>query len=315
MTLQKGDTMKMKLKEAVELFLDQYENDNTRRAYAQSLEPMRDYLGPDYTVERIKPTDCADYWGCLIENDYSKATLRKHGKNIRTFFNWLIRLDEIQINPARAFRLPNLPRYHTREKAMKETEFERILDYAKWDPRYHALVLFLGDTGCRAGGISGLHWSDIDIDQGRAIVTEKGDHSRPVWFGDDCQNALRKWQLEQQRTNGDYVFSYRGGVISADSISQIIRRICLKVGTRSLGAHSMRHRKGHQLADDRVNPSIAATALGHKSVLTYLHNYAPADYESAEKAIRELTHGVNTSDDETSESKIIDLEKYRRRVK
>lgn len=57
---------------------------------------------------------------------------------------------------------------------------------------------------------------------------------------------------------------------------------------RTLSAHSFRHRKGHQFADARINPSVAATALGHESVLTTLQHYYPDDWETAAEAMEEF---------------------------
>ncbi|MCB0079217.1 MAG: hypothetical protein KDD73_17590, partial [Anaerolineales bacterium] len=48
------------------------------------------------------------------------------------------------------------------------------------------------------------------------------------------------------------------------------------------------------LADARVAPSIAATALGHTSIQTTLDHYYPGDWESAEKALRETHRAPET---------------------
>ena len=73
-----------------------------------------------------------------------------------------------------------------------------------------------------------------------------------------------------------------------ENVSLIIRRAAQLAGVRVLSSHSLRHRKGHQLADSRIAPSIAATVLGHSDVVITLQHYYPADWESAEQAMREL---------------------------
>jgi integrase len=113
-----------------------------------------------------------------------------------------------------------------------------------------------------------------------------------VSFGENTAQALRNWLFvrpQKHRVTGVYVFSLNGEYMNPEQISQIIRRNCHRIGLRSLGAHSLRHRKGHQFADARIAPTIAAVALGHADVTTTLSHYYPDDYESADRALRELS--------------------------
>jgi integrase len=279
----------MKLQAAIDLFLKEYQKVSTRRTYHDVLVPMATAIGPARPVENIQPVDLIAYSQDIHDREYSEATVQKHLRTIKIFFNWLVKVDILPTSPARAIRQKRLPGHVTREKAMTEGELARILDFAKWNPRNYALILFLADTGCRAGGASTLTMDNLDLVNMRATVTEKGDKTRPVAFGHQCAQALRAWILKRPISAGQYVFSPRKEPLSPDSISQIVRRACLKTGTRSLGSHSLRHRKGHQFADAKVAPSIAATALGHSDVLITLQHYYPKDWESAEKELRKLS--------------------------
>jgi integrase len=106
-------------------------------------------------------------------------------------------------------------------------------------------------------------------------------------LGEDCVNAIKQW-LFKRTLQSEYVFSRKRTPLQSAQVGQIVRRACLAAGVRSLGSHSLRHRKGHQLADSKIAPSIAATALGHSNVHVTLEHYYPADFESAEEALREL---------------------------
>jgi integrase/recombinase XerC len=284
----------MKLKDAVTLFLGEYQKPSTRRTYHDVLIPMCENIGAGRPVENIQTVDLIAYSQDIRERGYREATVQKHFRTIKIFFNWLVRLGEIPASPARAIRQKRLSGRVTREKAMTDTELSRILDFAKWHPRNYALILFLADTGCRAGGASSLMLKNLDLEKMTAVVTEKGDKTRNVAFGQQCAQAIRAWLLKRPKSAGEYVFSPRKEPLSPDSISQVVRRACLKTGVRSLGSHSLRHRKGHQFADAKVAPSIAATALGHSDVVITLTHYYPADWESAEKELRKLS--TNTED-------------------
>lgn len=276
----------MKLEKAVQLFLLQYPNKATHRAYRCVLQQLVEALDGQTSVKSLTPADLLAYSVELMQRNYADATKMKHIKSLKTFFNWLVEMEVIDRSPAKKLPCQRPPRRISREKAMTDAELEKLLDYVKWKPRDHALILFLADTGCRAAGAAGLQVKDLDLTAAQATVREKFNKERIVFFGAECARALRVWLLKKGR--GDYVFSRTERPLSADNLSHLVRRNCVRAGIRSLGSHSLRHRKGHQFADARIAPSIAATALGHENVTITLEFYYPTDYDSAARALQEL---------------------------
>ena len=59
--------------------------------------------------------------------------------------------------------------------------------------RDKALIAFLADTGCRAGGICGLLMEDLDFEHGKAYVIEKGSKRRAIWFEETTAFFLADW--------------------------------------------------------------------------------------------------------------------------
>ncbi|MBZ0315422.1 MAG: tyrosine-type recombinase/integrase [Anaerolineae bacterium] len=278
----------MKLEEAIRLFVGKYDKPSTRRAYHQVLTDMALRIGAGRPVERITTVDLLIYVQEIKERGLKHATEYKYIKTMRTFFNWLVRIKVIPESPVAAVENKRPARSVGRNKAMTDEELAILESYVLWKPRDLAILLFLADTGCRAGGAAHLRLQDLDLDNLKAMVTEKGDKTRPVWFGERTATALRKWLLKRGPRPHDYVFCGDNGPLLAASISQVIRRASYATETRSLGSHSLRHRKGFQLADARVAVTVAATALGHENPMTTMENYWPNDYERAEQAIREL---------------------------
>jgi integrase len=286
----------VELKKAVNLFLNN-QRETTRQSYKYPLKYFVAWMGESRLVESIRPEHLVEYDQMSLKpRDYAPATERKHIKTLKTLFNWLIDLDVIDKSPARVLKAKRLPMYIERDKAMTDEELALLLDHAINHPRKtllyrnrdYALILFLADTGCRIGGAAGLKVSEIDFESRRASVVEKGDKRRKVKFGPLCAVALARYVLMRPRAAGAYVFSTGKGPIKADNISLMLRRMCRQLGLRVLSGHSLRHRKGHQLADSRVAPSIAATALGHADPVTTLMNYYPADWASAEAELDKL---------------------------
>lgn len=287
----------MHLDRAIHLFLGEYIA-STRRAYGYTLNEMLAYIGPARPLTDIRPDHLIEYVQHLRKRPSLKspASVNKHIKTIKTFFNWCVKTGFLEVSPARGLKRVRQASSVDRVKAMPDHVYEELLAYTRYHPRHHALVLFLGDTGCRIGGAAGLRWRDIDLKHRRAVVTEKGKPPRPVFFGDVCAQALASWRMRHPM-RGDYVFSDDGRRIHNDNLGQMFRRACIRAGIGSWGPHSLRHRKGHQLADASVAPSLAAKALGHESIMTTLDYYYPDDWESVQQAISDLakttTHEPN----------------------
>ena len=285
----------MNLQSLIGLFLDQYQKATTRRTYAKSLNDLAAHIGPARPVTEIDNVELLRYHNWLKQRNYAAATLRQRVQSIKTFFNWLEKMELIEKNPGKVMKNRRLPKRQSRDKAMTDEELNLILDYMQYhNRRDYALVLFLADTGCRIGGAAKLKVEHIDWGKREATVTEKGDKTRQVRFGKSTSLELRKWILYRGVTAGPYVFSPNGQRIKPETLSQRIRRACYalrKVGKeiRVLSAHSLRHRKGFQFADNRIAATYAATALGHESVHTTLGHYYPDDWETAAEMLDELS--------------------------
>lgn len=283
----------MILKDAITLFLGD-KKPTTRRSYQDALWRMAGHVGERRPVASITPANLVEYFQREIkapEKAYAAATVQKHVKTCKTFFNWCVNLELIERSPMRAVKAPTPPRRISRDKAMTDYELNRILDYAKWKPRDYALILWLADTAARAKGTSELTLDAIQWGERTATITEKGK-TRPVQFGDITEKALRywlDWRADRFTVTGPFMWTNDGSPISSEAVSQIVRRACLAAGVKSRGAHSLRHRKGHQLADGKVAPSISATALGHSDPAITMRYYYPSDWETAQHELKKLT--------------------------
>lgn len=279
----------MRLVNAMELFLGG-KKATTARTYRRDLDRMAKYIGETRPVADITPAMLLEYFQKEIqaeEKNYSPATVHKHAKTMKVFFNWCVKIELVERSPAGVLHAPTPPRRITRDKAMTDYELERILDYTKHQPRNYALILWLSDTAARAQGTSTLKVDDVDFAKREAVITEKGK-TAPVFFGRVAERALRVWldyRLDRFTVSGPFIWSNQGQPISARAVSQVVRRACKGAGVRSLGSHSLRHRKGHQFADAKVAPSIAATALRHSDPAITMQVYYPSDWETARKEL------------------------------
>lgn len=278
----------MILREAVDLWLGEH-IPTTRRSYQYNMWEMCDYVGPSRPLDQVSSEDLmrfAQYYRAK-GSVKSPATYNKLLKTLKTFFNWCLKAEFIARSPAKPLKPSKKEEAGGRGKAMPDAHYFQLVDFAKWDVRGLALVLFLGDTGCRIGGATGLRWQDIDFvaDIPTATVTEKGAPPRKVFFGKSCEQALLRLQAAKPGT--EKVF----GVNNVDALKQYFRRLCQRAGIGSYGPHSLRHRKGHQFGDNKVNPAIGAMVLGN-TVDIMLEYYYPKDWDRAAAAASEFTTNV-----------------------
>jgi integrase len=275
----------MKLKAAIDLWLGEHIA-TTKKSYTYPMKLFTDHMGTSRAVSLITPVELVQYFQeVIIPQNNAVATYNKHVKTLRTFFNWCVNMEIIKKSPARVIKMKAVQRGISRDKAMTDQELAAIIDYVKYKPRDHAMILFLADTGCRRGGVAGLKMGDINWKRKRATVTEKGDISREVSFGEDCAVSMRRWiasRGENNHVTGVYVFTHDGEKMNPENVSQIIRRVCEKLKIRVRSAHSLRHRKGHAFGYARVAPTLAAAYLGNTPEIVIKHYY-PDDYDSAER--------------------------------
>ena len=227
----------MILEEAVSVFLLSQPNLSTRKAYRSCLVPMREYIGNTRPILNVRVADVVEYAATLYEKNYATATIRKHVISIKAFFNFLKRNGEIERSPADAIKRPKRERNIGREKAMSDDMLNKFLEYAGWNARLNALVRFLADTGCRIGGANNLRLDHIDFIRRTAIVTEKGDKTRPVAFGESTSLALQVWLDERSADACDYVFSTGSTQMKTANLAQFFRRHAKVAKIGSWGPH------------------------------------------------------------------------------
>jgi site-specific recombinase XerD len=254
-------------------------------------------MGAKRDIRQITKLDMVRYAQSQLNNaDWSYGTYNKHVKTLRTFFNWLVKLEALDASPMGEIKLKAKPARLDRDNAISEWEYQKIVEYAyekaryRRKPRDYALVLFAGDTGARPGEITSVRMSMLDLAQKRAIVDGKVG-KRYVWFEAECAVALAAY-FDWRRVHGpglvdDYIWKTDGTRLSNPSIP--LRRLALEAGLRSMGTYYYRHRKGYQLTDAKVPVTVAARVMGHDPE-TFIKYYGASDLDSARDAARDLAY-------------------------
>ena len=295
----------MKLADAIAAFLSSMKgikSPATSKWYKRRLKSLEDFLGANKSIKKIAVNDLRLWRASLVDrkNRYenhptrsvevgglSKETLHGYVRSVRRFFSWLTEENILTSNPAKRFELPPMEK---RPKAgISDSDRHLMIEKSQENPRDYAMLMFAADTGCRAAGIAGLRWRDLDINRGRATVFEKGrggnGKGRMVYFLSDTLMALRK--LSIKHTVGDeFVFaSEHGGGLTTAGVYRIFRRIAIKAGAKGKWSpHQWRHWRARKWAERGMNLGIVSQLLGHTDVKVtseYYGTFADADLQKA----------------------------------
>ena len=96
------------------------------------------------------------------------------------------------------------------------------------DLRDRAIILFLLDTGCRAGELCRLEVDDLNLDAMRATVANMSTRARFIPFVESTREALQSWLGVRPSDRGPWVFvglaSHSKGALTPSSLHRMLKR-------------------------------------------------------------------------------------------
>ena len=223
-----------------------------------------------------------------LSNLRTGGTLRASSMNgfykiTRVFFSYLKKEGVIGVSPME--RIP-VPRVNTDAiHVFEQEQFSRMLQVARKSiksKRDAAILLFLMDTGVRAGELCALRLCDLDLKANRARVYGKGDKYRHVYFGIQTSSALRTYLREHpgkkaidegdERHDEDKVFLAWSGPATGRGLTRsglwaLINRLGELAGLQGVrcSPHTLRHTFATEFIRNEGNQQALQAQLGHSS--------------------------------------------------
>ena len=267
----------MKLSKAVDLFMISMETvrqDTTIKWYRKKILPLVEFL-KDPEVDQVDLFDLERFRQSL--NRPSKANGRKgkvsvytiHGyvRAIKRLFTYLRKRRIITINPAEDLEKPRLPKQP--RKGISPEAAAAMLDAASDNPRNYAMLLFMRDTGCRAGGVYNLLTENLDILHNKALIREKGDKERTVFYTPETAFALMIYNSVRVNPNhSDHYFlkDDTHDPITYDCMYKMFRRLAKKANIKQkFSPHQWRHAAVRSWLLSGMNLKSASEIAGHSS--------------------------------------------------
>jgi integrase/recombinase XerD len=225
-------------------------------------------------------TTVSKYLANLNARNFAKATVSRRMAAVRSFFNYLLDIGEIDTNPAN--ELPSLKKTQSIPKALNTQDVDRLLsifETYKLTPaggRNKALVRLIYSTGIRVTEAITLRLDSINLEERQSIqVTGKGNKDRTLPLPADTKLILIDYlntsrpQLVKNKSI-DYLFvSSRGNQLSRQVVWTIIHNAAELAGLKKhISPHTLRHSFATHLLRGGIHLRKVQELLGHANLST-----------------------------------------------
>jgi site-specific recombinase XerD len=225
---------------------------STIASYLTVGENLRNWLtaaGMPTTASGIAREHLEAFLAALSDR-VSPATVAKHYRSLQQLFRWLVEDGEIPRSPMERMRPPQVPEQPV--DIFTDDELRALLDAARGNTfenrRDTAMLRMLIDTGLRAGELAGLNVTDLDHEQGVALVMGKGRHARAVPYGAKTADALRRYlRTRTQHPQAVQAALWLGkkGRVTDSGVRQMLERRAAEAGVTNVHPHRFRHTYAH----------------------------------------------------------------------
>lgn len=258
--------------------------------YEHRLAPLMEVFGAR-VLTAITLDDLRAWRAAQSERKISPWTLHANVRAAKRLFKWLVEEGRLPASPAARLLLPPLPLDPAR--GISKVDMQKIIRAAASNPRDHALCKFLADTAARVGGLVSLKIEDVDFAGERAIVREKGNRSRAVFFTASTGLALQRYV--GGRKSGPVFMGYRGRgePLTTSGVYQALKRLALQAGVEhKFNPHAWRHGVARRWLQERgANLGVVSQLLGHSDVGVTSRFYGAFADEELHQAHRRYSVG------------------------
>ncbi|MGA0845591.1 MAG: tyrosine recombinase [Luteolibacter sp.] len=253
-------------------------SDAYQRSVQQSLDALRAWL----EKQSLEATDIGTEELALFLQQRRMAGLEASSLRIITvhlkiFFRWLSTSKHSLMDPAEPLLAPrpdsSLP------ETLHANEIAQLLDSIRTDEalgrRDLAILEIFYSSGLRLAELCGLKLEALDLEEGFARVTGKGDKTRVTRIGRIARERLNDY-LENERpllvkpkTSSHVFISVRGGPLSPDRVRQIVKTRAAQAGIeQNFYPHLLRHSFATHLLEGGADLRVIQELLGHADIST-----------------------------------------------
>ena len=237
-------------------------------------------------VEQFCQQQDIDHWPELDTHAVRKyvATRHRHGLSgrsiqrelsaLRSFYNYLLQEHLLQLNPAQGISAPKSAR--KLPQTLDVDQIGQLLNRQHTDAleiRDHAMMELFYSSGLRLSELVGLGLYDVDLAEGVARVTGKGNKTRIVPIGRMAKLSLEKWLQQRSLILKDgetALFINRNGTrLGPRSVQKRLQQYAITAGLpEHLYPHKLRHSFASHMLESSQDLRAVQELLGHADIST-----------------------------------------------
>nr|WP_314901616.1 tyrosine recombinase XerC [uncultured Deefgea sp.] len=266
---------------------------HTHTAYQRDLAQLAT-CAKDKDLATLNPLAIRGFVRQLAGQGLSGRSIARILSAWRAFYRLMCRDFKWPINPVEGVKAPKsskpLPAALNADDAVGF--LENLPDAEPLQARDKAIFELAYSSGLRVSELVSLQLIALDLHQGLASVTGKGNKTRIVPIGHMAQEAIRRWlllrpQLAHQNAHTVFV-SNKGTPLTSRAVQLRLRQWQETLGiTEPLYPHKLRHSCASHLLQSSSDLRAVQELLGHASIATtqvYTHldfQHLSATYDKA----------------------------------
>ncbi len=233
------------------------------------IERLIDHFGR-YPLDRITWTIVENYKRRRLEEGASKVTINKELRILKTIVKRAIETGLYSGDMPKIELFPDKEREIVR--ALTPEEAERLIDACpEW---FKPVVIFVLNTGLRAGEIFSLRWEQVDFEKEVILLerdTTKTKETYKVFMNPAVKELLLKLKKEQEEKGIDhgYIFTNKYGLpykYEDRTYRKVFATACKKAGIKDFRFHDLRHTFASWVAMNSRDIYAVQQLLHHKDI-------------------------------------------------
>jgi len=259
------------------LWLEHGLSQNTRSAYGTDLRALSLWLNAQQLdLLRAQREHLLQYLAHRVECGNKSRTSARQLSTLRRFYQYWVREGRLTEDPSARIDAPKLGR--SLPKSLSEAEVEALLSAPDLETelglRDKTMLELLYASGLRVSELVGLTLGQLNLRQGVARITGKGNKERLVPLGEVCVDCLQQYLQELRpqlvKLPVDEVFlTKRGEGMTRQAFWYLVKRHAKHVGiAKSLSPHTLRHAFATHLLNHGADLRVVQMLLGHSDLST-----------------------------------------------
>lgn len=251
--------------------------------------------------KNVTPIDISKYMSSIktykVHDNIKKksdSAMAARWSSLNAFYNFLYVNNLVSENVVTKTERPRI-KDEKNKPALTTREIRKMSMQIDENP-YHKnvnrdkLIFSLGiTTGLRVSAISQLNIEDVDLDNKRLQVIEKGDKYRVIEFGDNLKELFENYLNDREKyfghldTNAMFISQKRQRITNA-AIRNLLAKYADKVTDKHVSAHTLRRTSASQLYNKTGDIYLVGNHLGHADIST-TRRYISVDEEKQKNKV------------------------------